>query len=84
MQTFVGIILGVFLTIGVAFLYDSSTGRAVNGLAAGSTDGHAPIVNWDVVRVGWGSVKLRLQEGTVDVEKGWKRIAASSSRRDIK
>ena len=75
MQTLVGIVLGVFLTISAAFLYDSSTGRAANGLTVASADGHAPMVNWDVVSVGWDGVKQRLREVTLDVEKGWKRIA---------
>lgn len=75
MQTFLGIVLGVFLTVGAAFLYDSATGRVANGLTVASADGHAPMVNWDIVGVRWDSVKQRLREVTVDVEKGLKRIA---------
>jgi hypothetical protein len=33
-------------------LYDSSTGRVANGLTVASAEGHAAMVNWDVVSHG--------------------------------
>jgi hypothetical protein len=42
MQILLGMILGVLIIIGAAFVYDSSTGRAANGLTVASADGHAP------------------------------------------
>ena len=45
MQILMGMILCVLLTIGAAFVYDSGTGRAANGLTVASAEGHAPMVN---------------------------------------
>ena len=50
MQILLGMILGVLITVGAAFVYDSSTGRAANGLTVASAEGHAPMVNWEDVR----------------------------------
>ena len=74
MQMLLGMILGVLLTVGAAFVYDSSTGPAANGLTVASADGHASVVNWDVVSHDWDGMKQRLREVAVDVERGWKRI----------
>jgi hypothetical protein len=74
MQMLLGMILGALLTVGAAFVYDSSTGRAANGLTVASADGHAPTVNWDVVSHDCDGMKQRLREVAVDVERGWKRI----------
>ena len=46
MQILLGMILGALITVGAAFVYDSSTGRAANGLTVASAEGHAPMVNW--------------------------------------
>jgi hypothetical protein len=54
--------------------YDSSTGRAASGLTVASAEGHAPMVNWDVVSHNWDGMKLQLRDVAVDIEKGWKRI----------
>ena len=74
MQTFLGIVLGVFLTVGAAFLYDSGRARSkwLNSSFSrrACTDGE---LGHRGVR--WDSVKQRLREVTVDVEKGLKRIA---------
>jgi hypothetical protein len=53
-----GIILGVLITVGAAFVYDSSTGRVANGLTVASAEGRAPTVNWDVVSHNWDGMKL--------------------------
>ena len=74
MQLFVGMILGALITIGATFLYDSGTGRAANGLTVASGEGHAPMVNWDVVSHDWDGMKQRLRDVAVDVEREWKRI----------
>jgi hypothetical protein len=75
MQMLLGMILGVLITVGAAFVYDSSTGRAANGLlTVASAEGHAPMFNWDVVSHDWDGMKQQLRDVAVDIEKGWKRI----------
>ena len=74
MQLFVGMILRALITVGATFLYDSGTGRAANGLTVASAEGHAPMVNWDVVSHDWDGMKQRLRDVAVDVEREWKRI----------
>jgi hypothetical protein len=74
MQMLLGIILGGLITVGAAFVYDSSTGRVANGLTVASAEGHAPMVNWDVVSHDWDGVKHQLRDAAADIEKGWKRI----------
>jgi hypothetical protein len=74
MQMLLGLILGVLITVCAAFVYDSSTGRAANGLTVASAEGHAPLVNWDVASHDWDGMKQRLRDVAVDVERGWKRI----------
>jgi hypothetical protein len=41
---------------------------------AAPAEGHAPMVNSDVVSHDWDGMKQRLREVAVDVERGWKRI----------
>jgi hypothetical protein len=74
MQLMVGLVAGVLLTIGAAFVYDTNTGRAVNGLTTSSADGRAPLVNWEVVNADWADVRARLRSTADDAERGWKRI----------
>jgi hypothetical protein len=57
MQMLLGVILGVLIAIGAAFVYDSSTGRSANGLTVASAEGHPPMVNWDVVSHDWDGMK---------------------------
>ena len=52
MPALFGFILGVVVTIAGAYLYDSSTGRAANGM---SPTAAAPMVNWNVVTDDWHS-----------------------------
>jgi hypothetical protein len=75
MRVLAGMILGVILTVGAAFAYDTSTGRASNGLAPTAAGGNVPMVNWDVVSDNWHDVKAHLQNAGAEVERGWKRIA---------
>ncbi len=65
MRTLIGIILGVFLTLGVAYIHDTS-------IAAPSTNPNSisdarPMVNWDVVGTSWKEFKTR-------VDIGWKKL----------
>jgi hypothetical protein len=68
-----GIILGVLLTIAGAYAYDSSTGRAPNGLAPTAADGQAPMVNWDVVSANWDLFKADVRERADNLERNLKR-----------
>jgi hypothetical protein len=74
MRILLGVILGALITVGAAFVYDSSTGRVANGLTVASAEGRAPMVNWDVVSHDWDGMKQQLRDAAVDLEKGWKRI----------
>jgi hypothetical protein len=65
MRTLLGIILGVLLTVGGAYIYDSH-----NALDAVNTPATAqkPLVNWDIVSVKWQYVSERARSE-------WGRIA---------
>lgn len=68
MRLFLGIILGVFLTIGVAYLYDASISEPSKAAAQTSIE-QRPMVNWDVVNRNWQSLSL-------GVRTTWNRLAA--------
>jgi hypothetical protein len=68
MRIFLGIILGVFLTIGVTYLYDTSTSEPSKAAAQTGTE-QRPMVNWDVVNRNWQSLSL-------GVHNTWNRLAA--------
>jgi hypothetical protein len=69
MRLFLGIILGVFLTIASAYVIDSlTTGPATAGAEA--TVQRKPMVNWDVVDHNWTSF-------TRSVRSGWNRLTAN-------
>jgi hypothetical protein len=70
MRALFGFILGVIVTIAGAYLYDSSTGRAVNGLPATVT---APMVNWNVVTDDWHAFTTSVQNTTSDLQNRLKR-----------
>ena len=70
MRALFGFILGVIVTIAGAYLYDSSTGRAANGLSPTAT---APMVNWNVVTDDWHSFATGVQNMTTDLENRFKR-----------
>jgi hypothetical protein len=68
MRLLFGIVLGVFLTIGFAYVYDASTAGPSEPTAQISGD-QRPMVNWDVVSGkwhGWSS----------DVRNTWNKLAA--------
>jgi hypothetical protein len=70
MPTLFGFILGVIVTIAGAYLYDSSTGRAANGLSPTAT---APMVNWNVVTDDWHTFATGVQNATNDLQNRLKR-----------
>ena len=69
MRLFIGIVLGICLTIAAAYIYDSITaGPAMWTMQAPAGDVRKPMVNWDVVAKNLDSV-------TTLARAGWKRIA---------
>jgi hypothetical protein len=69
MPAFIGFILGVLVTIGAAYLYDASSGRASNGLTPTAAAGQAPMVNWDVVTADFHAFATSVQNTASDIEK---------------
>jgi hypothetical protein len=68
MRVLLGIIVGVFLTVGFAYLYDASTTRPPESTAKTSVE-QRPMVNWDVVSGNWQGWSLR-------VRNTWNKLAA--------
>jgi hypothetical protein len=68
-----GIILGVALMIAGAYAYDSSTGRAANGLSATAASGHAPMVNWGVVGDDWQNLQTAVRVKADNLEQKLKQ-----------
>ena len=65
MRLLLGMILGVLLTVGVAYYSDSmSTSSVASGPTAAD---NRPMVNWDVVQKNWGVVVERAQQGWADL-----------------
>ncbi len=65
MRVLIGIILGAFLTVGAAYLYDSHNAlEAVNAPASAQRS----LVNWDIVSTKW-------QHLTVRARSEWNRLA---------
>lgn len=60
MSTLFGFLLGVVLTVTVAYAYDSQTGRKANGLSP--VGGVAPLVNWDVVSDDWHTIEANVRD----------------------
>jgi hypothetical protein len=57
MQTFIGMILGALLLVGVVYVYDSmQTSSVANGQVATA---NRTIVNWDVAATDWAALKTR-------------------------
>ena len=69
MRFFLGIIVGIFLTIGIAYVSDASTTGTSNAAAQASIEGQ-PMVNWGVVDRNWQSLSL-------GVRNTWKKLASS-------
>jgi hypothetical protein len=68
MRFLLGIIVGVFLTIGAAYLSDASTTRT-SASATQSSAEQRPMVNWDVVSRNWQRLSL-------GVRQTWDRLAS--------
>ena len=68
-----GFILGVVVTIAGAYEYDLTTGRAANGLSAGSAGGQAPMVNWGVVSDDWRNLQTTVRAKTENLEQTLKQ-----------
>lgn len=73
MPILLGFILGVVVTIAGAYGYDSTTGRAANGLSAGSAGGQAPMVNWGVISDDWQNLQTTVRTKTENLEQTLKR-----------
>jgi hypothetical protein len=56
MRFLLGIILGAFLTIGAAYLYDNQNAAVA---AASQADAQRSLVNWDVVSRKWDQLTDR-------------------------
>jgi hypothetical protein len=67
MRMFLGLVLGVLLTVTGAYAYDSYVPR--NDPAA------RPMVNWDVVRSNWNSVEASLRGMGNRVQEEWAKRA---------
>jgi hypothetical protein len=63
MRVFLGMILGVLLTIGAAFLHDTwATGPSSTTGSTSSAVEQRAMVNWDVVGENWRIARQRMRE----------------------
>ncbi len=67
MRLFLGVILGFFLTVGFAYMYDASTAHPSESTAQATTE-QRPMVNWDVVSANW-------QGWSLHVRNTWNKLA---------
>jgi hypothetical protein len=67
MRLFLGIIIGVFLTIASAYVIDSVTTGPATADVTATTNARRPMVNWDVVDHNWHAF-------TESVRIGWNRL----------
>jgi hypothetical protein len=68
MRVLFGIVLGIALTIGGAYAYDSHNAATAAGAMARVQQ---PLVNWDVVSIKWGRLTTRARAE-------WRRLAGAS------
>lgn len=68
MRVLIGIIFGVLLTVGGAYLYNSHYAVANSGTASSL---QRPMVNWDVVGTKWNHLTERARAE-------WSRLAAKT------
>ena len=68
MRVLIGIILGVIITVGGAYLYDS---RHTVTNSDSATSAQRPMVNWDVVSNKWDHLTARARAE-------WSRLAAKT------
>jgi hypothetical protein len=72
MRFFLGIVVGILLTVGGAYLFDSfnsPNSAEATGSVTSSID--RPMVNWDVVDKNWTAL-------TGQVRRGWHKLASNS------
>jgi hypothetical protein len=78
MRFFLGVILGILLTVGGAYTYDTVTSRSANAppatATATSADDQRPMVNWDVVSKDLDDLRGALVEVGNRVQQEWKRL----------
>lgn len=78
MRVILGVILGILLTVGSAYVYDSVTGRAANTppakAASSVAEDERPMVNWDVVSKDLDDLRAGLVEVGNRVQETWKKL----------
>jgi hypothetical protein len=72
MRILLGIILGVFLTIGFAYVYDASTTVPSSEPTAQISLDQRPMVNWDVVSEKWHG-------WSISAHNTWNKLAERKS-----
>jgi hypothetical protein len=70
---FLGVILGILLTVGSAFTYDTLSGRAATSTSTIASDPR-PMVNWDVVSKDFSDLRANLVEVGNRVQDGWRKL----------
>jgi hypothetical protein len=68
-----GIFLGILLTIGGTYAYDTLSGRAARTTSTAASD-QRPVVNWDVVSKDFTELHAGLVEMSNRVHEGWRRL----------
>lgn len=66
MRLLLGMIVGAFLTVGAAYLYDSQISPTTTG-TAGNVAVSRPMVNWEVVGENWQFVRKRARDAWSDL-----------------
>lgn len=68
MQTIFGFIIGVAVTIGVAYMHDANvTAPSVAATVPAPATTERQMVNWDVVGTNWRELKA-------NVSQGWRKL----------
>ena len=67
MQTIFGFILGVAITVGVAYVHDASVTAPSISATAPAPVTERQMVNWDVVGTNWREFKA-------SVSQGWRKL----------
>jgi hypothetical protein len=71
MRTFIGMILGCLLTIGIVYLHDV---RASSSVATSTTGIETrQIVNWDVAQANWSKVTENAQDAWIKLRESVRR-----------
>jgi hypothetical protein len=71
MRTFIGMILGCVLTIGIVYLHDV---RASSSVATSTTGVETrQIVNWDVAQANWNKVAENAQDAWMKLRESVRR-----------